>query len=228
MQPSLRSRLIRRGLFGQTLMAALLLGSAGTLKFWQAWVFMAVNLAATIGICVYFYKHDRRLLERRMLRQEQVGAQKVIMLLVKLFSIAAYLLPGFDLRFGWSRACLGPVPWWLALLALALVVAVHILFFWVMKANPFAASIIQVESGQTIADTGPYRHVRHPMYSGVVLLWLAAPLALGSFVALPVFVLAIPLIVFRLLNEEKILRRDLPGYAEYCRRIRWRLVPLIW
>jgi protein-S-isoprenylcysteine O-methyltransferase Ste14 len=220
--------MVRLGLAGQLVLAVLLLGSAGTLKFWQAWAFMAVNLAATLCFCIYFYKNDPQLLERRMLRKEKTKAQKIIVLLMKLLSVPAYMLPGLDFRFGWSRSYIWPVPWWLTLLALLLIPASYLLFFWVLKTNRFAASIIQVEPGQTVTDTGPYRLVRHPMYSTSVVLWLAAPLALGSFVALPVFVLIIPVLVFRLLGEEKILRRDLPGYVEYCQRTRYRLIPFVW
>jgi protein-S-isoprenylcysteine O-methyltransferase Ste14 len=187
-----------------------------------------VTFVAPLGFGLYFYRHDPQLLARRMLTKEKVGAQKVVMLLWKLLSVPAYLLAGFDHRFGWSRQFLVPVPGWLTGLALLLLPAGYLLFFWVMKINRFAASIIQVESGQTVTDTGPYRHVRHPMYSGFLLLWLAAPLALDSFVAVPVFALALPLLVLRLLNEEKFLRRELPGYAEYCRRTPCRLIPFVW
>lgn len=225
---SLISRLVRRGFVGQLVLVILLFFSASTLKFWRGWAFLAVNLAATLGFCAYFYKHDPQRLERRMLTREKIGKQKFIMLLMRLLSVPAYMLPGFDYRFGWSREFLRPVPWWLSVLALLLVPAGYLLFFWVLKTNRFAASVIQVESGQTVTDTGPYRLVRHPLYSGSVLLWLAAPPALGSFVALPVFALLIPLIIFRLLNEEEILRRDLPGYSEYCRRTRCRLIPFVW
>jgi len=225
---SLLSRMVRRTFLGLLFLFAVLFLPAGTLKFWQGWAFMVVNLAATLCFCLYFYKDDPQLLERRMLRKEKVGAQKIIMLIVKLLSVPVYMLPGFDYRFGWSRSYTGPVPWWLTLLALLLVPACYLLFFWVLKANRFAAAIIQVESGQTVTDTGPYRLVRHPMYSGGVVLWLAAPLALGSFVALPAFALVIPFIVFRLLNEEKFLRRELSGYAEYCQHTRYRLIPFVW
>lgn len=120
------------------------------------------------------------------------------------------------------------MPWWLTLLALFVMVACNFLFFLVMKANRFAASIIQVETGQSVTDIGPYRLVRHPMYLGGLILWIALPLALGSYIAIAVAVPGIPLMIFRLLNEEKFLQHELPGYAEYCRRVRYHLVPLVW
>lgn len=221
-------RLVRRSFVGLLLLAVLVLGAAGTLKFWQGWAFLAVTFVAPLGFGLYFYRHDPQLLARRMLTKEKVGAQKVVMLLWKLLSVPAYLLAGLDHRFGWSRQFLVPVPGWLTVLALLVLPAGYLLFYWVMKANRFAASIIQVESGQTVIDTGPYQLVRHPMYLGFLILWLAAPLALGSFIAVPVFALALPILAFRLLNEEKFLHCELPGYAEYCRRTPRRLIPFVW
>ena len=222
------SRMVRLGFVGQLALAVLLFVPAGTLNFWQGWAFIAVNLAATFGFCAYYYQHDPQLLERRLLRREKIGAQKFIMLLMRLVAAGAYMLCGFDCRFGWSRDSLVPVPWWLTLLALALYLGCYLLFIPVFDANRFAASIIQVESGQTVADTGPYRLVRHPLYSVSLVIWLCVPLALGSFVVLPVAALLIPILSFRLLNEEKFLRQELPGYSEYCRRTRHRLIPFVW
>jgi len=102
------------------------------------------------------------------------------------------------------------------------------MIFWVLKANSFAAATIRVEPDQKVISSGPYRIVRHPMYLGASVMFLFAPLALGSYFALPVFALLIPIIVFRLLNEEKVLRQELPGYAEYCLHTRFRLVPYLW
>ncbi len=222
------SRMVRLGFVGQFALAVLLFVPAGTLNFWQGWAFMAVNLAATFVFCAYYYQRDPQLLERRLLRKEKVAAQKFIMLLVRVVAVGAYVLCGFDCRFGWSRDWLAPVPWWLTLLALALYLGCYFLFIPVMNANRFAASIIQVESGQTVADTGPYRLVRHPLYSVSLAIWLFVPLALGSFVVLPVSALLVPILVCRLLNEEKFLRRELTGYAEYCRRTPRRLIPFVW
>jgi protein-S-isoprenylcysteine O-methyltransferase Ste14 len=163
------------------------------------------------------------LIERRLQRKERVGEQKLIMKFAFVIWLVAYSLPGLDHRFGWSH-----VPVWLTILSQALVLGGYVIVFWVLKTNSFAAATIQVEPEQKVISSGPYRIVRHPMYSGVTVMFLFAPFALGSYVALPVFALFIPIIVFRLLNEEKVLRQELPGYAEYCLRTRFRLVPLLW
>jgi hypothetical protein len=113
--------MIRLGFVGQLVLAILLFFSAGTLKFWQGWAFIVVNLAASLLFCIYFYKRDPRLLERRLLSKEKIGAQKLIMLLLKLVAAASYVLSGYDYRFGWSRDYLTPVPWRLTLLALAFI-----------------------------------------------------------------------------------------------------------
>ncbi|MGA9450962.1 MAG: isoprenylcysteine carboxylmethyltransferase family protein [Verrucomicrobiia bacterium] len=225
---SLKSRLVRRGLLAVLLLAAMLFIPAGTLKFWQGWAFMISNLISSALVVIYFFKRDPQLLERRLLNREKISEQRLVQKLGGLIFFPSFLLPGLDYRFGWSRTFPGPVPLWLTLLALALIVGCQFLFFQVLNVNRFAARVIQVEAGQTVASTGPYRLVRHPMYLGLVVLYLCAPLALGSFIALPAFALLIPVVVFRLLNEEKILRHDLPGYSEYCRHTRFRLVPFVW
>ncbi len=99
---------------------------------------------------------------------------------------------------------------------------------WVIDLNRYAARTIQVEEGQRVISSGPYRYVRHPLYAGGLLMWLATALALGSYVALPFFAQLVPVFVLRLLNEEKVLRRDLRGYAEYCQGTPYRLIPYIW
>jgi protein-S-isoprenylcysteine O-methyltransferase Ste14 len=209
------------------LMVALFI-PAGTLDFWQVWAYIGGHCAFAVIFVVYFHYRDPQLLARRLLRKEKVGQQKVILLLLKLNFAMVLMLGGLDHRLGWSQRWLAPVPAWLTLLALALIVGCQILFIRVMIANRFAASVIQVEAGQTIADMGPYRFVRHPMYAVGIAQSCLTPLALGSFIVWPMFVLIIPILVWRLLNEEKVLRRDLPGYAAYCERTRYRLVPRVW
>jgi protein-S-isoprenylcysteine O-methyltransferase Ste14 len=224
---SLIARAFWRGVFGPLFLAALLFGSAGSVKFWQAWAFTGVSSLATTFACVYFYKHDPQLLERRMLRKENTVAQKVFLALWQGLGATSLFLAGYDHRVGWSRVFLASVPVWLELLSLLAILASHVLFFYVMKANSFAASVIRVEAGQTVITTGPYRLVRHPMYLAFAVMTLFTPMALGSFLALPVAVPILVIIVLRLLHEEKTLRRDLAGYAEYCQRTPHRLIPFI-
>jgi len=109
-----------------------------------------------------------------------------------------------------------------------MVLGFWLLIIWVISVNRFAASVIRVEFEQVVISTGPYRVVRHPMYAAVIVLFLFVPLVLGSYVAVAAFAFLIPLLVLRLLNEEKVLRRKLPGYAEYCLRTRFRLIPFVW
>ncbi len=207
---------------------AVLFLTAGSFRFWQGWLFLAVVWVAVLFTYGYFYKYDRQLFERRLQQKEKVREQKLLRRLFKPVTVIAWLLPGLDYRFGWSRTYLGGVPLWLVLLSQALVLGGLLFVFWAMKVNSFASRTIQVESGQTVISTGPYRMVRHPFYLGSLVTVLFTPLALGSYVALPVFALYIFFFGFRLINEEKILRKDLPGYPEYCLQTPFRLVPFIW
>ena len=219
----LASKLVLRLLTAAAAVASFLFIPAGSLRFWQAWVYLAIWFVPVSLAFAYFYRHDPELVRRRLQRTETVRKQKIIM---KWFYVATpvfYVLPGFDRRFGWSRS-----PLWLTTLGQAGVLSGWLIMLSVMKANPFAAGTIQVEFGQTVVSSGPYRIVRHPMYLGASLMLLSTPLALGSYWVVPVFVLFIPIIVLRLLNEEEVLKRDLPGYSEYCLHTRFRLVPLLW
>jgi protein-S-isoprenylcysteine O-methyltransferase Ste14 len=155
--------------------------------------------------------------------KEKVREQKRIMTFVYIAWLVAFVLPGLDHRFGWSHS-----PLWITILSQAVVFGGFATTLWVAKVNRFAARTIQVEPGQEVISSGPYRIVRHPMYLGACAMWLFTPLALGSYLTLPAFVLLIPLIVLRLLNKEKVLRQELPGYAEYCVHTRFRLIPFLW
>ena len=199
---------------------------AGTLSYWQAWVFLAVFAVSSQALGIYFLAHDRKLIERRMKIgpvAEQRPAQKIISALFMLGFVGFLVLPAFDHRFGWS-----PVAPVLSILANAIIVLSFVLFFLVMQSNSYAASTIQVEEGQPVVSTGPYAYVRHPMYSGASLLLAAMPLALGSWLSVLLLVPFFPVLAWRILDEEDFLRKNLPGYAEYMQRVQYRLVPQVW
>ncbi len=217
-----RTVFLRFGMAGPMLTAMFFI-PAGTWNYWQAWIYMAVLLILMGLVLTYLLKNDPQLLERRMRTKEKEKKQQSIILLSYPVFLAAFLLPGFDRRYGWSS-----VPLWLVLVAEFIVLAGYLIFFRVLKENRFLSRIVEVDRDQRVIDTGPYAVVRHPMYAGILPLYLFSPLALGSFWALIPAAPLILVIVARILNEEKVLARDLPGYAEYRRRVKYRLIPGIW
>lgn len=223
---SLNVRALRSSLLGTLAMAALLFIPAGTLRYWQAWVFIAVFAGASGALTVYLALRDPALLERRMRAgpaAEKEAAQKLIMLLAMAGFLALLVLPALDRRYGWSA-----LPAWAVVLGDALVALGFLLIFFVFRVNSYGASTIQVAEGQTVISTGPYALVRHPMYAGALPLLAGTPLALGSCWGLLVLALIVPALAWRLLDEERFLLERLPGYAEYRRRVKYRLLPFIW
>ncbi len=196
---------------------------AGTWAYWQAWVYMAVIFIPAGFELFYFWRHDPELLKRRMKTSESDRGQKIIIAFSALFLVPAFILPGFDVRLGWSK-----VPAGLSLLADGVVLLGYLIFFQVLKANSFASRVVEVETGQKVISSGPYAIVRHPMYIGVFLVYLFSPLALGSFWAMLPAASILFVLVFRILGEEKILARDLPGYREYMAKVKFRLIPGVW
>jgi protein-S-isoprenylcysteine O-methyltransferase Ste14 len=207
-------------------LAVLLFASAGTLRYWQAWLFLVVFIGSSVTLGAYFVRHDPALIERRMRGgpfAEQEPAQKIIIALLMAGLLLMILVPAFDYRWHWSV-----VPAWLAILANAGIVASFVVFFLVMKQNSYAAATVRVEAGQPVISTGLYGVVRHPMYSGALLLTVCTPLALGSSWSLLLVILVFPVLAWRLIDEERVLKRDLAGYTDYCRKVRYRLIPGVW
>jgi len=195
---------------------------AGSLKFWQAWIWWSIFSALTLYITAYFLKKDPGLLSRRMKVKEKEPQPGIIKIL-SLLSMLTYLIPGFDFRFHWSA-----VPVWIVIAADVMVFLGYVLIIIVFRENSYASTVIQVEKEQPVITTGPYAMVRHPMYTGLSIMMLLTPLALGSYWALLFSCLFIPTILFRIRKEEEVLLRDLPGYREYLNKTRYRLIPLIW
>ena len=179
------------------------------------------------ALLCYFFRRDPQLAARRRQRREQRPEQKLWQALRTPLWLALFVLPGSNHRFGWSRTLLAEVPPWLSVLGRGLVFCSWVLIFEAFRDNAFAA-VIQVEPGQRVVSEGPYRVVRHLMYSVAVLMVSAVPLAPGSCVALPLAAPLIALLVFRLLNEERFLVTALPGNAEYCQHASFRLIPFAW
>ena len=210
-------------LTGLLVLGAVFFLSAGTMGYWPAWAYMSVLFVPMSFVVLYFILKDPAFLERRMKMKEKESRQRSIIKATALIFIIGFLLPGLDWRFGWSQ-----VPPEVVVGANMLVLIGYFIVFLAFRENSYAARTIEVEKGQKLISTGPYSIVRHPMYVGVLLMYLATPVALGSYWALPLFLLLIPAIVLRTQNEEEVLRRELPGYKAYCKKIRYRLIPYVW
>ena len=196
---------------------------AGSFKYWEAWIYAVVLFIPMITTVSYLVKNDPALLERRMRLEEKEERQKIIIRLFRLPFILGYLIPGFDFRFNWSE-----VPTVVVVIANLLVFLGYFFVFLVFRENSYASRIVEVEKGQKVITTGPYSFVRHPMYSGTIIMFLFTPLALGSWWALIVFMFLPLVLIIRIYNEESILLKELPGYEAYCQKTRYRLIPYIW
>lgn len=225
---NLKARAVRRLLITLAVLALLCFLPAGSIRFWHAGVFLGVMAVFWSYFLVVLLREDPQLLERRMRSKEPERTQRLLLKIFSALLYAGFVIAGLDFRFSWSRVRLGGVPAGLVVSGQLGAAVGYCIVFWVMKANSFAGSTIEVEDGQAVIQAGPYALVRHPMYLGMAVTALAVPFALGSYAALPVFALIVPVLVLRLIHEEKTLHRELAGYAEYCDHTRFRLVPWFW
>ena len=211
-------------LFGGLFMFALLFFlPAGTWKYWQAWMYIGALVFPMFFVLAYFMKHDPELLERRMKMREERQEQRKILKFSVLGFVLAYLLPGFDIRYGWSN-----IPAWVSIAAAVMMFLSYALVFRTMQVNSFLSRVIEVAENQKVIDTDVYGIVRHPMYVGMVVLYVISPIVLGSWWAVIPALVIIPVIVARILDEEIALETDLPGYKEYKQKVKYRLLPFIW
>ena len=199
---------------------------AGTLNYSRAWLYLLVFFGSSLLITLYLFKHDAKLLERRVKagpaaekEKNQIGIQAM----ANLSFCAVYITAGFDFRFHWSE-----IPWSVSVIFDVLAAAGFYIVFLVFKENTYTSAIIEVAAEQEVISTGPYGIVRHPMYSGALLMMLVTPLALGSYWALVPSILLAGIIVLRLLDEEEFLTKNLTGYTDYCQKVRYHLIPYLW
>jgi protein-S-isoprenylcysteine O-methyltransferase Ste14 len=207
-------------------MGLLLFVSAGSTRYWQAWVYLSIFLGASALTTVYLLLHDRALLERRMSggpTAEKRPTQKIIMTATSIGFVALLVVPGLDHRFGGSDVPVAGVVAGDALVAIGFA-----LIFLVYRENTYTSATIEVAENQRVVSTGPYAIVRHPMYASASLYLLGTPLALGSYWGLVPIAVVIPFLVWRLFDEERFLVKNLPGYAGYRKLVRHRLIPFVW
>ncbi len=221
------SNLYTKGLLGIislfVAMSLLIFVPAGTTYYWQAWVFLTVWFSASSVIVIYLMTKNRALLERRMRggpTAEKEKAQQIIMSFLSLDFIALLVVPALDHRMHWSHVAIPVV-----ILGDVLIAGTWVCWFFVLRENPFAASTVEIASDQKVISTGPYAIVRHPMYASGLLIFFGMPLALGSYWGLLGAVAMIPFLLWRTLDEERVLYKGLPEYGEYAAKVHWRWIP---
>ena len=207
-------------------MGLLLFVSAGTIRYWQAWLYLSIFTGASVLTTVYLMRNDPALLERRLRggpTAEKRTAQRLIMLCTSIGFIALLVVPALDQRFGWSNVPLGGISAGDILVALG-----FYLISLVYRENTFTSATIEIAENQEVVSTGPYAIVRHPMYASASLYLVGTPLALGSYWGLVPVVAIMLFLIWRLIDEERFLATNLPGYTEYQKRVRHRIVPFLW
>ena len=223
----MNKELLKEGLIkytaGVVLVAALLFVPAGSLKWADGWIFMAVLFVPMLlaGIVMYLKAPD--LLRRRLNAKEKEAKQKDVIGLSGLMFLAAFIVAGLNYRFGWIR-----FPEFIRIAGIVIFLLSYLMFAEVLRENEYLSRTIEVQEGQKVVDTGLYGIVRHPMYSATVLLFLSMPLIMNSPISFGIMLLYIPLIVKRILNEEEVLEKGLQGYKEYKEKVKYRILPFIW
>ena len=226
--PSISTSELRRIVYSRFAIALVVLPlfffvPAGTVRYWEAWVYLAILLIPVFFVMRYLLRHDPAFLERRMRMREREKPQRRVIALSFLWFFLVFILPGIDQRFGWSD-----VPVAAVLAADLLVLLGYGVILRVFRENRYASRVVEVTEGQPVIQTGPYAIIRHPMYLGAATMYLATPVALGSWWALLPALLIVPILVLRILNEEKVLAEQLPGYREYMHKTPYRLIPGVW
>jgi protein-S-isoprenylcysteine O-methyltransferase Ste14 len=194
--------------------------------YWQAWVYLIVFTVISLFTTIYLIRNDPELLKRRMRggpTAEKRASQRVIMFFTSLVFISLLVVPALDRRLGWST-----VPFYVVIAGDTLVAIGFYFIFLVYRENTYTSATIEVAANQKVIETGPYSLVRHPMYASALLYLLGTPLALGSSWGLLPFAAMVPLLIWRLIDEEEMLSRELEGYRQYRERVRYRLVPGVW
>ena len=208
---------------GFVIIGILLFVPAGSFGFWQGWLLMGILFVPMFVAGLIMMKRSPDLLRKRLSAKEEQSEQKTVLLLSGFMFIAAFVVAGLNFRFGWLT-----LPNWIPILFAVVFLLAYALYAEVMRENAYLSRTVEVQENQQVVDTGLYGIVRHPMYMTTLLLFLSMPLVLGSVISFLIMLLYLPIITKRMRNEEQVLAERLPGYAEYMKKIKYRVIPFIW
>ena len=223
MDSKLFVKAITKFLSGLILVGLLLFLPAGTFAYPQGWLLMGILFVPMFIAGLIMMKKSPELLRKRLNVKEEQAEQKAVIALSGLMFLASFIIAGLNFRFGWIR-----LPLWVSYAAALLFLAGYVLYAEVLRENVWLSRTVEVQENQKVIDTGLYGIVRHPMYMSTLILFLAMPLVLGSVISFVIMLLYIPIIAKRIRNEEQVLENGLEGYAEYRKRVRYKVLPFVW
>lgn len=223
MDSKLFVKAITKFLSGLILVGLLLFLPAGTFAYPQGWLLMGILFVPMFIAGLIMMKKSPELLRKRLNVKEEQAEQKAVIALSGLMFLASFIIAGLNFRFGWIR-----LPLWVSYAAALLFLAGYVLYAEVLRENVWLSRTVEVQENQKVVDTGLYGIVRHPMYMSTLILFLAMPLVLGSVISFVIMLLYIPIIAKRIRNEEQVLENGLEGYAEYRKRVRYKVIPFVW
>ena len=223
MDSRLFAKALTRFFAGLIIVAALIFLPAGTFSYPQGWLLVGILFVPMFIAGLIMMKKNPQLLEKRLNAKEKESEQRAVILFSGIMFLAAFVLAGLSFRFGWLV-----LPFGVSIAAAVIFLAAYALYAEVLRENTYLSRTIEVQEDQKVIDTGLYGVVRHPMYMVTVILFLAMPLVLGSVISFIIMLFYIPIIVKRIRNEEQVLEEGLPGYAEYRKKVKYRLIPFIW
>lgn len=223
MDSKLFVKAITKFLSGLILVGLLLFLPAGTFAYPQGWLLMSILFVPMFIAGLIMMKKSPELLRKRLNVKEEQAEQKTVIALSGLMFLASFIIAGLNFRFGWIR-----LPLWVSYAAALLFLAGYVLYAEVLRENVWLSRTVEVQENQKVVDTGLYGIVRHPMYMSTLILFLAMPLVLGSVISFVIMLLYIPIIAKRIRNEEQVLENGLEGYAEYRKRVRYKVIPFVW
>ena len=223
MKNNLFLQALKKIIAGFVAIGVLLFLPAGTLYYWNAWLFVAVLFVPMLFLGVMMLFKSPKLLEKRLDAKEKVNEQKWVVALSGIMFMAAFVVAALNFRFSWHS-----LPDFVIWISVAMFLLSYLMYAEVIRENAFLSRTIEVQENQKVIDTGLYGIVRHPMYSATIILFLSIPLILGSLISFFIMLAYIPIIAIRINNEEQVLEKGLKGYNEYKQKVRYKLIPFIW
>ena len=223
MKKRLMKQALLKGLSGIIAAMVLLFVPAGTLSYKNGWLFIALLFIPMLIFGAFLLVKAPELLEKRLHTRESQSEQKLVILLSSLLFVSVFVIAGLDYRFGWTK-----VPTAVVALGAVLLLTGYGMYMEVMRENAWLSRTVEIQEDQKVIDTGLYGLVRHPMYLATIILFLAMPLVLGSWISFVLMLLYPVVLVKRITGEEKVLEEGLPGYREYKKKVKYRLFPFIW